>query len=970
MQLHPPHSQRYRILGTLGAGAQAQVFRAVDARSDQAVALKLLSMDSQGRARARFLREARALSSFQHPHLTRFVDVHLDHDPPILVMELVEGRTLASRIRARDLMGQDAVRRLGRDLASALAYVHAKGVVHRDVKPENVVLTERGPVLVDLGLAKASTDATLTATGAAVGTPAYLAPEVLAQKVAGREADVFALGVLLHEALTGERPFNLLDLTRASLGEELPPEPAAYLAELFGPAAGASLAANPTARPDAAGLEDELRRGGDGGTPSEPLALPAGRVSGPRARIAGDEATPARTPRVLLGLGLLGAFLLGALAVGRDLRPLPSLQVTAAPRSFQLSWEGAEGGVDLELRAGRTVLARLAAGEGRQTLRLPLTEVRELTVTRGGRPVASGTPPRERWTVEPASPPEAARVRITRGREGLELCLPRGPGWTPERLRFRQGDVAWSQPAQEGPSEVRYPLRRTLDGDLPLEVFVLARSGVEGFEQLGEEPWWTLDLAPHTARVASPQGKGELWRPVEAMVEATENPPVPRSSREAGGVGLVRVSDLYLPGPRRVRLGREDAWFSASVDPTGGGALLVGHRPGRAPWKVPLADPAFFGRDYHVVPLAEGLGMRVGTVPEAEHWGSRWVAIRAPREGGPMTGVAYDLEEGGFKPRAGPFETLDGGAFVLDHHLRTRSMDGRGVPQPVRGVVREVPFFPRPGAQTSRSRLLVLAGYWVLPDGTRRHCLLGFDRGQPGVTTCVDGLPSVPSLHPAVIEEGPRRGVWWIQGDRLVRLPLEVFQAPAEAPQAPRMVAYAQLEAGGELHVQPLAEAPDPKLHRDLARGNGAAAGGFGVLPFFDSARDEHPGPPRSVLGQAVSFQRWRLAVLGPPGVATLDLGDADFPVFGEGHHKASADLDPARGLAVVLSDGARERFTLSLVSLDPPGELIAWHFRPIGPTQGPALTPGEVVVPMFPARLTSFPLPPGLAEPRERSAP
>src|ERR1041385_8718070 len=195
----------YRVEGKLGMGGMGEVYRAVDTRLGRAVAIKI----AQKQFIERFEREARAISSLNHPHVCTLYDV----GPNYLVMELVEGETLAARLEKGKLR-LELVLRYGAEIADALAAAHAKGIIHRDLKPGNVMITKSGVKVLDFGIARAPEDETLTSSLAPGGTPAYMAPEQREGKKCDARTDIYALGLLLHEAVTGKRlladqPVNL-----------------------------------------------------------------------------------------------------------------------------------------------------------------------------------------------------------------------------------------------------------------------------------------------------------------------------------------------------------------------------------------------------------------------------------------------------------------------------------------------------------------------------------------------------------------------------------------------------------------------------------------------------------------------------------------------------------------------------------------------------------------------------------------
>jgi eukaryotic-like serine/threonine-protein kinase len=186
----------YRIEAPLGRGGMGDVFRATDTRLGREVAIKI----SQERFTDRFEREARAIAALNHPNVCTLHDV----GPNYLVMELVEGDTLDARLK-RGGLPMELTIQYGAQIASALAAAHAKGIVHRDLKPGNVMVTKAGVKVLDFGLAKSTQDETLTAAGAVMGTPAYMAPEQREGKACDARTDIYALGLLLAEMATGQR---------------------------------------------------------------------------------------------------------------------------------------------------------------------------------------------------------------------------------------------------------------------------------------------------------------------------------------------------------------------------------------------------------------------------------------------------------------------------------------------------------------------------------------------------------------------------------------------------------------------------------------------------------------------------------------------------------------------------------------------------------------------------------------------
>jgi len=198
---------RYRIVRLLGRGGMSDVYEASDLVSGNPVAIKIVRSGDPEFSR-RLAQEARALESFEHPGLIRLLDVGEAGDQAYLVMELITGTTLAQTLRAGPLSSRETAD-LGARLADALAYVHQRGVVHRDVKPSNILLSQEGDAwLGDFGIAILHDASVLTATGTTMGTVSYMAPEQLEDHQVGPAADVWSLGIILLECLTGRRVYE------------------------------------------------------------------------------------------------------------------------------------------------------------------------------------------------------------------------------------------------------------------------------------------------------------------------------------------------------------------------------------------------------------------------------------------------------------------------------------------------------------------------------------------------------------------------------------------------------------------------------------------------------------------------------------------------------------------------------------------------------------------------------------------
>jgi serine/threonine protein kinase len=312
---------RYRLEARLGRGGMGVVWRATDHLLGRTVAVKelpldefdeTLSADAARRRRERTLREARAVAQLSHPHVIVVHDV-VEHDErPYIVMEFIDGGSLADRIAAHGPVDAAEAARIGIDLLSALSTAHAAGVLHRDIKPANVLI-ENGTdrvVLTDFGIAQIAGAATLTESGAFVGSPEYTAPERMSGARTGPESDLWSVGALLCAALSGESPFrrdSLSGIVHAVVSAEIrPPVQAAPVL----PVVQGLLERDPGRRLDAAGAERRLRVFLETGHTPTWRDMPAGDSQGPGAR---QPQSPAGHPtRGMLTAALLVAAMAGA----------------------------------------------------------------------------------------------------------------------------------------------------------------------------------------------------------------------------------------------------------------------------------------------------------------------------------------------------------------------------------------------------------------------------------------------------------------------------------------------------------------------------------------------------------------------------------------------------------------------------------------------------------------------------------
>jgi tRNA A-37 threonylcarbamoyl transferase component Bud32 len=283
--------ERYVLGRLIGEGATARVYAAEDSVLRREVAVKLFrDADIGDDAAVRIGEEARILASLAHPHLLPVFDFGRDAEGHrFIVMPLVRGTTLAQRLVDGPL-GPPEVKRIGKALADALSHIHARGILHRDVKPSNVLLALDGtPYLADFGFAYAEDGPALTATGCIVGTAGYLAPEQAEGLPLTPAVDVYALGLVLLEALTAERAYRGTPLERATANALRPPRVPARLGPGWARVLRTMTARAPTARPVAAAVSALIDVGEDvfpevtasGDTMELPVGVWSGLRSGP-----------------------------------------------------------------------------------------------------------------------------------------------------------------------------------------------------------------------------------------------------------------------------------------------------------------------------------------------------------------------------------------------------------------------------------------------------------------------------------------------------------------------------------------------------------------------------------------------------------------------------------------------------------------------------------------------------------------
>ena len=269
---------RYRLIERLAAGGSAEVWRAHDEQLDRPVAVKRLHphLFADDASRTRLAAEARAAARLSHPVIVGIYDVDATGDAPALVMELVSGESLAARIDRDGALPPREAAAIVADLAEGLFHAHQQGVIHRDIKPGNVLLDADGRTrLVDFGIAHSLAEAAarLTVTGTVIGTLRSMAPEQLADDAITPRTDLYGLGVVLHEALTGRPPYPTGSPLALAEAQRAGPPPLAGMDPALAAVVAGCLALDPADRPLHAGALADALRAWLAGDPAAALAL-------------------------------------------------------------------------------------------------------------------------------------------------------------------------------------------------------------------------------------------------------------------------------------------------------------------------------------------------------------------------------------------------------------------------------------------------------------------------------------------------------------------------------------------------------------------------------------------------------------------------------------------------------------------------------------------------------------------------
>lgn len=388
---------RYRLRSELGRGGMGTVWRAYDELLDREVAIKELSIPASPPEHRdilieRTMREARIAARLHHPHIAAVYDVVLANDRPWIVMQLVRSRSLADEIYDRGALAVPTVTRIGLEVLGALRAAHAAGVLHRDVKPANILLTADGhAVLTDFGLATTlDDDATLTQQGMVMGTPAYLAPERASGERATALSDVWSLGATLYTAVEGRAPFAQGGSRADTLNAVLTRDPAPFeQAGALAPVITAMLTKDPSERADAARAQELLRqvpgrskraRTRPSTAATAPRAARAGRLMASRWREAAAVAALVTTVIATVSLNSASAPRRHAHPMPQPTADAPSGVMRAEPSSRPRAGEAREQGVQVRTEhTERTAVTghttsparRAADGSGRARTKTP-----------------------------------------------------------------------------------------------------------------------------------------------------------------------------------------------------------------------------------------------------------------------------------------------------------------------------------------------------------------------------------------------------------------------------------------------------------------------------------------------------------------------------------------------------------------------------------------------------------------------
>ncbi len=805
----------YRLLRQLGFGSSGVVFRGVHEGLSREVAVKILltGLFNAEETRERFVREAKLQARLTHPNLLKIFDAGFAGDKPYLVAELASGGTLRDRLESRGALKPLEAARLGAAIASGLAHAHDAGIVHRDLKPENVLFTDDGqPKVADFGLAKAqdAADQGLTHTGIILGTPGYLAPEVIRGEPAGSASDVYALGVMLHEMLLGERLFgtgSYVDILERQL--TLKPDKT-RLAMLGAPADVANIlagcldqAARP--RPTAHRVERALA-----GWTTEPPSL-ATVVSGP---VATPAAPPPPRP-----LGSLAGR--ATIVASADLRR-PSIK--AAPRVAATMASAARMGPTSRRHPGWVWLAGGALSSvlvavGVLALLRPSTPLARPAPPPTANPPAAGPPSRP--VPKPEPPPPPLEVSFSDTRAHLWLARPE-----PVAHRVRLTLLEAGRPAAAAPSLSEIPAGksdRLLEGLEPAKDYEVEVSG-PGFKQTAafrtmkhpEFPVATMRPSSVDLRAMAMTARGD-------HVFLAWSEPTARGGRSAmlsesldGGLTWMQPQPVGTPAGaiEHVALcpskdGLAMGWLAGAKQ--GDTAELVFRRAGSRQWLPPVRTPCVApgpllaeaaGGGYHLVVARSQGGMLRGRLEPGSGSAPKFTPMLAEAPG--LATWAQLLES---KGRLSLFVLV--GSTRKPSFLGHSSGDvaGTALWPALRALSEPGASVVHPAAVTGAGKLLA-----VYPSGTGVRTLVSSDGGRTFAPAGIDfklpeesGSDWDPGFTTAVWD-GSRflvGSIFWRWGESLGML----FQRSADAV---RWETAGTLKVSIAVHVKVAAVATSP----------------------------------------------------------------------------------------------------------------------------------------------------------------
>ncbi len=453
---------RYEILGELGRGGMGVVYRARHTQLGKTVALKILPQDlgQLPTALARFVREARAAASLNHPHIIQVFDVDRVGDVHFFAMEFIEGETLKQKLRAHGPLPPGEAIHIARQIADALTYAHAHGIVHRDLKPANIMFDARGQVKVtDFGLAAAAGGESLTVTGEILGTPQYMSPEQVMGKDVDARSDLFSLGLIFCEMLSGHGPLDGLPLLSAMgklihRGEELeldlpahlPASLRAIVARLARKEASQRYPSAADLLTDLTACEAEIR--GEAPTVAAIRSVPS--AEGERRPSAAGAPDLPRRRRLRLGLELASGGV-----------------VVAAVVLFLWRWEMRPSADALERRGG----SPFAVGESTGQATPSETESPGPPSEKAERPQQIGGHP-EGLLPSPATPLPGHGVPQTPSRKAA--APPNPPGTEPSSGQTQAGEAATAVPPNVQPSSEQIACEGARDEAIAAQAMVLA----------------------------------------------------------------------------------------------------------------------------------------------------------------------------------------------------------------------------------------------------------------------------------------------------------------------------------------------------------------------------------------------------------------------------------------------------------------------------------------------------------------